>query len=120
MSRQMFGEPQAVIGFAPRIVAFLAAALTIVSLVTMTVLLSDPWPTAILDGPSPMLVVLLSVPVLVGLLSIPMIIWSVSGFGTGPRARTAQAGYAVLTIAILTYVAFAWQWGLNPFAIMQN
>lgn len=120
MSRQMFGEPQAVIGFAPRIVAFLAAALTVVSLLTMTILLSDPWPTAILDGPSPMLIVLLSVPLLVGALSIPMIIWSVSGFGTGPRARLAQAGYAVLTIAILIYVAFAWQWGLNPFAVIQS
>lgn len=120
LSRQLFGEPQAVIGFAPRLVAFLAASLTVVSLITMTVLLGDPFPTAILDGPSVMLIVLLSVPIIVGLLVIPMIIWSVSGFGSGPRARLAQAGYAVLTLAILTYIAFAWQWGLNPFAVMQG
>jgi hypothetical protein len=46
---------------------------------------------------------------------LPMMFWSMTGFGTGTRARVAQTGYALLTIAILVFVAFAWQWGLHPF-----
>ncbi len=117
LSRQFFGEPQAVIGFLPRITAFLAAGLTVASLVTMAAMLAESSPLAIIHGPSPMLMVLLSVPVAIAVLAIPMVIWSMVGFGTGGRARAAQAGYAVLTIAILVFVAFAWQWGLHPFAL---
>ncbi len=117
LSRQFFGEPQAVITFMPRIVAFLAAGLTVVALVGMSALLSEQVPLDIIHGPTPMLLVLLSVPVAILVLVIPMIVWSISGFGTGGRARTAQAGYAVLTIAILVFLAFCWQWGLHPFAL---
>ena len=46
-----------------------------------------------------MLMILLTVPVIVGVLAVPMIVWSVTGFGAGPRARFAQAGYIVLTLA---------------------
>jgi len=116
LSRQLFGEPQAVITFLPRITAFLAAGLTIASLVTMAALLAEDAPLAILHGPTPILMVLLSVPVAIAVLAIPMVVWSMTGFGTGGRARAAQAGYAVLTLAILVFLAFAWQWGLHPFA----
>ncbi len=117
LSRQFFGEPQAVITFTPRIVAFLAAGLTIVALVGMSALLGEQVPLDIVHGPTPMLLVLLSVPVAVLVLAVPMIVWSISGFGTGGRARTAQAGYAALTIAVLVFLAFCWQWGLHPFAL---
>ena len=117
LSRQLFGEPQAVITFMPRITAFLAAGLTIACLVTMAALLQDEAALAIIHGPSPMLMVLLSVPVAIGVLAIPMTIWSLVGFGSGGRARLAQAGYALLTIGILVFLAFAWQWGLHPFSL---
>jgi hypothetical protein len=117
LSRQFFGEPAPMISFVPRIVAFLAAGLTIACLVTMAALLSDDTGLAVIHGPSPMLMTLLSVPVAIGVLAIPMVMWSMVGFGPGGRARTAQAGYAVLTIAILVFLAFAWQWGLHPFAL---
>ena len=117
LSRQLFGEPQAVIGFMPRIIAFLAAGLTIACLVTMAALLSDDAALSVIHGPTPMLMVLLSVPVAVAVLAIPMTIWSLVGFGGGGRARLAQAGYALLTIGILVFVAFAWQWGLHPFSL---
>ena len=117
LSRQFFGEPQAVITFMPRIIAFLAAGLTVASLVTMAALLADDAALAIIHGPTPMLMVLLSVPVAIAVLAIPMVIWSMAGFGAGGRARLAQAGYAVLTVAILVFLAFAWQWGLHPFAL---
>lgn len=61
--------------------------------------------------------VLLSVPVAVALLVVPMVVWSIMGFGTDMRARVAQAGYALLTVALLVFVAFVWQWGLHPFAL---
>jgi hypothetical protein len=117
LSRQLFGEPKAVITFFPRIVAFAAAALTLVAMVGMASLLSNPAPLDILHGPTPMLMALLSVPVAVGLMVVPMVVWSIMGFGTEMRARVAQAGYAVLTIALLVFVAFVWQWGLHPFAL---
>ncbi|MCE9523683.1 MAG: beta-lactamase family protein [Alphaproteobacteria bacterium] len=117
LSRQMFGEPHAVITFMPRLIGFLAAGLTIACLVTMAALLQDEAALAIIHGPTPMLMVLLSVPVAIAVLAIPMIVWSMVGFGSGGRARLAQAGYAVLTIGILVFVAFAWQWGLHPFAM---
>jgi CubicO group peptidase (beta-lactamase class C family) len=120
LSRLFFGEPQAVITFAPRLVAFLAAGLTVASLVTMAALLSDNAPLSIVHGPTPMLTVLLSVPVAIAVLAIPMVVFSMMGFGAGGRARAAQAGYALLTIAILVFVAFAWQWGLHPFAFNPN
>jgi CubicO group peptidase (beta-lactamase class C family) len=120
LSRHFFGEPQAVITFAPRVTGFLAAGMTLASLISMLALLSDGAPDAVLQGPTPMLMVLLSVPVAIGLISIPMVVWSISGFGSGPRARMAQVGYMVLTLAILTYVAFAWQWGLHPLGVLAN
>jgi hypothetical protein len=64
-----------------------------------------------------MLTALLAMPVIVALLAIPMVLWSISGFGDGTRARLAQIGYAILTIAILVFLAFAWQWGIHPFAL---
>ena len=120
LSRHFFGEPQAVIPFAPRVTGFLAAGLTVASLVSMIALLSDGAPLAVLHGPAPMLYVLLSVPVVIGVLTIPMIVWSVSGFGAGPRARMAQMGYIVLTLALLAFLAFAWQWGFHPLGLLTN
>lgn len=117
LSRQFFGEPAPMISFLPRIVAFLAAGLTIACLVTMAALLSDDTALAVIHGPTPMLMVLISIPVAIAVLAIPMVMWSMVGFGAGGRARTAQAGYAVLTIAILVFLAFAWQWGLHPFTL---
>jgi hypothetical protein len=90
------------------------------TLISMTALLSDGAPLAILHGPSPMLMVLLTVPVIVGVLAIPMIVWSVTGFGAGPRARLAQSGYIVLTLAVLTFVAFCVQWSFHIFAVLAN
>ena len=117
LSRQILGEPLAVIKFWPRFTAFLAAALVLVFLVAMAALLAEPTPLAVLHGPTPMLTTLLSMPVVVALLAIPMVLWSIAGFGDGTRARLAQVGYAVLTIAILVFLAFAWQWGVHPFAL---
>ena len=117
LSRQFFGEPVAIITFLPRITAFLAAGLTIACLVTMAALLADETSLSVIHGPSPMLLMLLSLPVAIAVLTVPMVVWSMVGFGAGGRARTAQAGYAVLTIAILVFLAFAWQWGLHPFAL---
>ena len=117
LSRQLFGEPKAVITLFPRLVAFAAAGLTLVAMVGMASLLSDPAPLDILHGPTPTLMVLLSVPVAVALLVVPMVVWSIMGFGTDMRARVAQAGYALLTVALLVFVAFVWQWGLHPFAL---
>jgi|GEM_PF-575447 len=118
LSRHFFGEPQAVITFAPRITGFLAAGLTVAMLVAMEALLSNAAPIAILHGPSPALLALLAIPVVIAVLAIPMVIWSISGFGAGPRARMAQMGYIVLTLAILAFIAFAWQWGLHPFGVL--
>jgi hypothetical protein len=118
LSRHLFGEPQAVITFGPRITGFLAAGLVVATLLSMTALLSDSAPFAILHGPTPMLMVLLSVPVVVAILCIPMIVWSVTGFGADPRARLAQAGYIVLTLGILSFVAFCLQWGFHIFAVL--
>jgi hypothetical protein len=116
LSRQFFGEPQAVITFWPRLTAFLAAGFTIVSLVGLAGMLSGV-PLDIIHGPTPLLTALVSVPVAIAVLAVPMVVWSMTGFGTGTRARTAQVGYAVLTIAVLVFLAFAWQWGLHPFAL---
>ena len=120
LSRHLFGEPQAVITFGPRITGFMAAGLVLATLISMLALLSDGAPFAILHGPSPMLMVLLTVPVIVGMLAIPMIVWSVTGFGAGPRARLAQSGYIVLTLAVLTFLAFCVQWGFHIFAVLAN
>ena len=120
LSRHFFGEPQAVIGFAPRVTAFLAAGLVLSSVVSMLALLSDPDPVIVVHGPSPMLMVLLSVPLVVSVLAIPMVVWSVTGFGAGPRARMAQMGYMLLTFAIITFVAFAFQWNLTPLGLLGN
>jgi hypothetical protein len=117
LSRQLFGEPQAMIGFLPRAVGFIAAGLTLVVLVAMAAVLSDPAPLDVLHGPTPLLMVLVSVPVAIAVLVIPMVMWSMTGFGTGTRARVAQAGYAVLTVALLVFLAFCWQWGLHPLAL---
>jgi hypothetical protein len=117
LSRHLFGEPQAVITFGPRMTGFLAAGLILATLVSMVALLSDAAPLAILHGPSPMLMILLTVPVIVGVLAVPMIVWSVTGFGAGPRARFAQAGYIVLTLAVLAFLAFCVQWNFHPLSI---
>jgi CubicO group peptidase (beta-lactamase class C family) len=115
LSRQMFGEPAAGVTRAPRAFGFLAATLTLGALVGMAGLLADPAPLAVLHGPTPMLTALSAIPLVVALLALPMLYWSMNGFGTELRARVAQGGYALLTIAILIFVAFAWQWGLHPF-----
>jgi CubicO group peptidase (beta-lactamase class C family) len=120
LSRHFFGEPQAVIGFAPRVTAFLAAGLVLSSAISIMALLSDADPAVVVHGPSPMLIVLMSVPMVIGVLAIPMVVWSVTGFGAGPRARLAQMGYMLLTLAIVAFVAFAWQWNLTPFALFGN
>ncbi len=117
LSRQFLGEPPSVIKPWPRVTGFLAAAVVLVFLIAMASLLSQPTPLAVLHGPTPMLTALLAMPVFVAILAIPMILWSVSGFGDGTRARLAQVGYGVLTIAILVFLAFAWQWGLHPFTL---
>lgn len=117
LSRHLFGEPQAVITFGPRITGFLAAGLILATLVSMMALLSDAAPLSIIHGPSPMLMILLTVPVIVGILAVPMIVWSVTGFGAGPRARFAQAGYIVLTLAVLAFLAFCVQWNFHPLSI---
>ena len=120
LSRHFFGEPQAVIGFAPRVTAFLAAGLVLSSVVSIKALLSEADLAVVFNGPSPMLIVLMSVPMVIGVLAIPMVVWSVTGFGAGPRARLAQMGYMVLTLAIVAFAAFAWQWNVTPFALFGN
>ena len=120
LSRHFFGEPQAVIGFAPRVTGFLAAGLVLATVISMTALLSAGAPDAVLHGPAPMLMVLLSVPIVVAVLAIPMVVWSVTGFGAGPRARMAQIGYFILTLAVLAFLAFAWQWGLSPLGLLTH
>jgi hypothetical protein len=117
LSRRFLGEPRPVIAIWPRLTALAASALTLGSLVVMASMLEQVPPLAVLHGPSPLLTALLATPVVVALLAIPMVIWSVGGFGDGTRARLAQVGYATLTIAILIFLAFAWQWGLHPFAL---
>lgn len=117
LSRHLFGEPQAVITFGPRITGFLAAGLILATLVSMMALLSDAAPLSIIHGPSPMLIILLTVPVIVAVLAVPMIVWSVTGFGAGPRARFAQAGYIVLTLAVLAFLAFCVQWNFHPLSV---
>jgi hypothetical protein len=64
-----------------------------------------------------MLMVLLALPVALAVLAIPMTYWSFAGFGAGTRARLAQTGYALLTLAVLVFLAFCWQWGLHPFVL---
>ncbi|MFM9865850.1 MAG: hypothetical protein ACKVRO_19830, partial [Micropepsaceae bacterium] len=117
LSRQFLGEPLAVIKFWPRFTAFAAAGLVLVFMVALASLMAQPAPLAVIHGPTPMLTALLTMPVVVALLAIPMMMWSVSGFGDGTRARLAQAGYAVLTIAILVFLSFAWQWSIHPFGL---
>jgi hypothetical protein len=115
LSRQLFAEPKAQITLWPRLVGFAAAVLTIGMLITTAALLGNPVPYDIVHGPSTSIMVLLSIPVALALLAVPMTVWSVTGFGADRRARFAQAGYALLTLAILVFLAFCWQWGLHPF-----
>ncbi|MEQ1867824.1 MAG: hypothetical protein ABL996_24660, partial [Micropepsaceae bacterium] len=117
LSRRFLGEPQTIIKFWPRATAFVAASLTLGCLVVMASLLEQSPPLAVFHGPSPLLTGLLATPIVVALLAIPMVIWSVGGFGDGTRARLAQVGYFALTVAILIFLAFAWQWGLHPFGL---
>jgi CubicO group peptidase (beta-lactamase class C family) len=112
---RVLGDQVSPIRLMPRAFGFLAAALTIGTLTGMAGLLADPAPLAVVHGPTPMLTVLSGLPLVVAILAVPMMFWSMTGFGTGTRARVAQTGYALLTIAILVFVAFAWQWGLHPF-----
>jgi CubicO group peptidase (beta-lactamase class C family) len=117
LSRQIFGGSKPVIAPVPRATAFVAAGLTIGTLIAMAALMANPAPLDVLHGPTPTLMVLLAIPVALGVLVIPMIYWSFTGFGIDRRARFAQAGYALLTMAILILLAFCWQWGLHPFAL---
>jgi len=117
LSRWFLGEPQAVIKLWPRLTAFVATALTLATLVVMAVLLEQNPPLTVFHGPTPLLTALLATPLVIALLAIPMVIWSIGGFGDGTRARLAQVGYGLVTIAILIFLAFAWQWGLHPFAL---
>jgi CubicO group peptidase (beta-lactamase class C family) len=114
--RRILGDQSSAIRPLPRALGFLAAGISIASLTGMAGLLADPAPLAVIHGPSPMLTALTMLPLIVAVLALPMMFWSMTGFGTGTRARVAQTGYALLTIAILIFVAFAWQWGLQPFA----
>lgn len=117
LSRQILGGSKAVISPFPRLTAFVAAGLTIGALIAMAALMANPAPLDILHGPTPTLMVLLAIPVALGVLVIPMIYWSATGFGTDRRARFAQTGYALLTLAIVVFLAFCWQWGLHPFSL---
>jgi CubicO group peptidase (beta-lactamase class C family) len=117
LSRWFFGEPQAVVTLWPRLTAVVAAGLTVVAMVAMAGMLNSDVPLDIIHGPTPMVMALVSMPLAIAVLAIPMVVWSMMGFGTGTRARLAQVGYAVLTIAILVFLAFAWQWGVHPFGL---
>ena len=116
LSRRLFAEPEAMIGFIPRLAGYLGATLTLILLISFTVLLSLKPAVTILQGPGTLLRALLFLPVAIGVCAIPMTIWSVIGFGDSARARFAQAGYAVTTLAIFVVLAFAWHWNLHPFA----
>lgn len=118
LSRRLFGEPQAMVGFTPRLTGFLVAGLVATALVSTASLLAEGAPFAILHGPTPLLMLLLSIPVVVGILAVPMLVWSVTGFGAGPRARLAQAGYILLTLAAIVFLAFCVKWGFHIFAVL--
>ncbi len=117
IGRLVLGEPQAVLKPWARVAAFAAAGLMLTALVVMAVLLEQNPPLAVLHGPTPLLTALLATPVVIALLAIPMAIWSIGGFGDGTKARLAQIGYGIVTIAVLIFLAFAWQWGLHPFTL---
>jgi hypothetical protein len=117
LSRQVLGEPQAVIKLWPRLTASAATVLSLGTLLVMAFLLEQTPPLAVMHGPTPLLTALVSTPLVIALLAIPMVIWSIGGFGDGTRARLAQVGYGLVTIAILIFLAFAWQWALHPFTL---
>ena len=116
VSRRLFAEPEAMIGFVPRLAGYLGVTLTLFLLISLTVMLSFNSAVAILHGPDMFTRVLLIVPILLLLCVIPMAIWSVLGFGDSVRARFAQVGYALVTLAIFVVLLFAWHWNLHPFA----
>jgi CubicO group peptidase (beta-lactamase class C family) len=116
LSRRLFAEPEAMIGFVPRLAGYLGVTLTLILLISLSVLMAAKSAVEILHGPDLFLRVLLYVPVAIAVCAVPMAVWSVIGFGDSPRARFAQVSYAVTTLAILVVLLFAWHWNLHPFA----
>ena len=116
LSRRLFAEPEAMIGFVPRLAGYLGVTLTVILLISFSVLVALKPAVSILHGPDLFMRVLLFFPIAIALCAIPMAVWSVIGFGDSPRARFAQAGYALATIAVLIVLLFAWHWNLHPFA----
>ena len=116
LSRRLFAEPEAMIGFVPRLAGYLGVTLTLILLISFSLLVASKPAVTILHGPDLFMQGLLSLPIAIGLCAIPMAVWSVIGFGDGPRARFAQVGYAVTTLAIFVVLLFAWHWNLHPFA----
>ncbi len=116
VSRRLFAEPEAMIGFVPRLAGYLGVTLTLVLLISFSILVALRPVMTILHGPGTFMRVLLFVPIAIALCAIPMVIWSVAGFGDNVRARFAQVGYALSTIAIVIVLLFAWHWNLHPFA----
>jgi len=116
LSRRLFAEPEAMIGFVPRLAGYLGVSLTLILLVSFTVMVSLKPAVAILHGPDTFMRALLAMPVAIAVCAVPMAIWSVVGFGDSVRARFAQAGYGLATIAVVIVLLFAWHWNLHPFA----
>lgn len=116
LSRRLFAEPEAMIGFVPRLAGYLGVTLTLVLLISLGAMLAVRPEVTILHGPDVFLRTLLFLPVAIAVCVIPMAVWSVIGFGDNPRARFAQTGYAITTAAILIVLLFAWHWNLHPFA----
>jgi CubicO group peptidase (beta-lactamase class C family) len=114
LSRRLFAEPEPMIGFIPRLAGYIAVTLTLILLVSFTLLVAARPVVTIFQGPDLFLQVLLYIPVVIAVCAIPMMVWSVIGFGDNPRARFAQAGYVVTTLAILIVLAFALNWNLHP------
>lgn len=116
LSRRLFAEPEAMIGLMPRLAGYVGVTLTLILLISVSALLTLNPSLMILHGPNLFMRVLLFFPVAIGVCAIPMVVWSVVGFGDGPRARFAQAGYALSTLAVVIVLLFAWHWNLHPFA----
>jgi hypothetical protein len=112
----LFAEPEAMIGFVPRLAGYLGVTLTLTLLISLTLIVALKPAVTILHGPNLFMRMLLFFPIGIALCAIPMTVWSVIGFGDSPRARFAQAGYALATIAVVIVVLFAWHWNLHPFA----
>jgi CubicO group peptidase (beta-lactamase class C family) len=116
VSRRLFAEPEAMIGFMPRLAGYLGVTLTLILLISFVVMLSLKPVVTILHGPDTFMRALLFLPIGMAICAVPMAIWSVVGFGDSVRARFAQVGYALSTIAIFIVLLFAWHWNMHPFA----